>query len=488
MLSEKDIKYLERVCDERIVNENAINNPDRNIDDVVFDCYSNLKYGYLAAWSEEIADLDLQYTADFSTHLYKLSENKKGKTLSNTSVDVSNMRDSYKVLRLLYIVKPSLISDKFRYNSYQNTINRFEEFTSKYQNVVWDVKDKLISNFEKEKTGDNPIQEFKSENNSEALMTLFTVEQIVVLPMIDKTNKYIINDISYYSVYNNSENARITSNGEYFVKLQRNGIMGSHLIGEKNGVLYNRFYGSYVNPYILLSQGDLNTVTPESIIPWHEDKRVNDILEKTYLEALRDYNDKDNPERFQDEKRIKDNEKTFIREITESIYIFCEYITGIRSSVNTGERKFEQMATLKEEIYSIINSAMKGNNRGGERKMTPSIAVKRINLKPLQMLTLIKVGSGGQRSANRVFVSNTTDPSPLDIFHHFQYIKRNQHTQTNKMAPVKHNTSEENQYIKINDMEFLGQFAPKSAADQGAITMMHFGISDNNIKHRKDEK
>lgn len=488
MLSEKDIKYLERVCDERIVNENAINNPDRNIDDVVFDCYSNLKYGYLAAWSEEIADLDLQYTADFSTHLYKLSENKKGKTLSNTSVDVSNMRDSYKVLRLLYIVKPSLISDKFRYNSYQNTINRFEEFTSKYQNVVWDVKDKLISNFEKEKMGDNPIQEFKSENNSEALMTLFTAEQIVVLPMIDKTNKYIINDISYYSVYNNSENARITSNGEYFVKLQRNGIMGSHLIGEKNGVLYNRFYGSYVNPYILLSQGDLNTIAPESIIPWHEDKRVNDILEKTYLEALRDYNDKDNPERFQDEKRIKDNEKTFIREITESIYIFCEYITGIRSSVNTGERKFEQMATLKEEIYSIINSAMKGNNRGGERKMTPSIAVKRINLKPLQMLTLIKVGSGGQRSANRVFVSNTTDPSPLDIFHHFQYIKRNQHTQTNKMAPVKHNTSEENQYIKINDMEFLGQFAPKSAADQGAITTMHFGISDNNIKHRKDEK
>ena len=488
MLSEKDIKYLERVCDERIVNENAINNPDRNIDDVVFDCYSNLKYGYLAAWSEEIADLDLQYTADFSTHLYKLSENKKGKTLSNTSVDVCNMRDSYKVLRLLYIVKPSLISDKFRYNSYQNTINRFEEFTSKYQNVVWDVKDKLISNFEKEKMGDNPIQEFKSENNSEALMTLFTAEQIVVLPMIDKTNKYIINDISYYSVYNNSENARITSNGEYFVKLQRNGIMGSHLIGEKNGVLYNRFYGSYVNPYILLSQGDLNTIAPESIIPWHDDKRVNDILEKTHLEALRDYNDKDNPERFQDEKRIKDNEKTFIREITESIYIFCEYITGIRSSVNTGERKFEQMATLKEEIYSIINSAMKGNNRGGERKMTPSIAVKRINLKPLQMLTLIKVGSGGQRSANRVFVSNTTDPSPLDIFHHFQYIKRNQHTQTNKMAPVKHNTSEENQYIKINDMEFLGQFAPKSAADQGAITMMHFGISDNNIKHRKDEK
>ena len=52
MLSEQDIKSIDRICDERIVNENAINNPDRNIDDVVFDCYSNLKYGYLAAWSE----------------------------------------------------------------------------------------------------------------------------------------------------------------------------------------------------------------------------------------------------------------------------------------------------------------------------------------------------------------------------------------------------------------------------------------------------
>ena len=487
MLSEKDIKYLERVCDERIVNENAIDNPDRNIDDVVFDCYSNLKYGYLAAWSEEIADLDVQYTADFSTHLYKLSENKKGKTLANTSVDISNMRDSYKVLRLLYIVKPSLISDKFRYNSYKNTIDRFEEFTSSYQHVITEVKDRLIINFEKEKNSDNPIKEFNSENNNEALMTLFTAEQIIVLPMIDKTNKYIINDISYYSVYNNSENARITSNGEYFVKLQRNGIMGSHLIGEKDGVLYNRFYGSYVNPYILLSQGDLNTIDPDSIIPRHEDSRVNEILDKTYLDALKSFNNKDDPDKFQDEKRIKESEKTFIRELINSIYIFCEYITGIRQTVNTGDRKFEQMATLKEEIYSIINSAMKGNNRGGERKMTPSVAVKRINLKPLQMLTLIKVGSGGQRSANRVFVSNTTDPSPLDIFHHFQYIKRNQHTQTNKVAPVKHNSSEENQYIKINDMSYLGQFAPKSAADQGAITMLHFGISDNNIKHRKDD-
>lgn len=488
MLSEQDIKSIDRVCDERIVNENAINNPDRNIDDVVFDCYSNLKYGYLAAWSEEIADLDVQYTADFSTHLYKLSENKKGRTLANPSVDISNMQDSYKILRLLYIVKPSLISDKFRYNSYQNTINRFYEFTNNYQNVVHNVLDRLKADFEKEKSGDNPIKEFLSENNNEALMTLFTAEQIVVLPMIDKTNKYIINDISYYSVYNNSENARMTTNGEYFVKLQRNGIMGTHMIGDNNGVLYNRFYGSYVNPYILLSQGDINKISPESIIPWHTDDRVNDILEKTYLEALRDYNDNSSEERFQDEKRIKESETTFIKEMIESIYIYCEYITGIRKNVNNGERKFEQMATLKEEIYSIINSAMKGGNRGGERKMTPSLAVRRINLKPLQMLTLIKVGSSGQRSANRVFVSNTTDPSPLDIFHHFQYIKRNQHTQTNKIAPVKHNSSEENQYIKINDMKYLGQFAPKSASDQGAITMVHFGISDDNIKYRKEEK
>ncbi len=37
-------------------------------------------------------------------------------------------------------------------------------------------------------------------------------------------------------------------------------------------------------------------------------------------------------------------------------------------------------------------------------------------------------------------------------------------------------------------MKYLGQFAPKSASDQGAITMVHFGISDDNIKYRKEEK
>lgn len=479
MLQEDVRKRLERYGDRRVVNENIIDNPDREIDDIIVKCYSNLKYGMLAAWSVEIADLDTQYHAEFSAYLYKMSENKKVKKRDDNSIDINNFSDSYKIFRFKYIVKPHLISDKYRYNSYQNTINEFFLETSGYQHVQTNVLEFLKASFEKELEADDPIVEFKT-NNLDARSNLFTKEQIVIVPIMDKTNKYIINGTAYYGVYNNIENARITSKDEYFFKLYRNGQVNSHKCGDINGILYFQFYGTNVNPFILFTKKNIKKLSPWDIISKQDDERVNEVLLRTYEDALIEY---DSEDRLEDEKRLSPlEERDFIDGMIDAMLIYCRYMLGITTDVVDREgRKFEQSSALDEEIYAVINSTMKGNNT---KKMAPSIAVKRINLNAGQIITLIKVGSSGKESANRVFVSATTDPTPLDIFHQFMYIRKSQHTQTKTKIATNRNIGEDAQHIHREDMKYLGQFAPKSAKDYGATTILHFNLSDDNVERR----
>ena len=45
--------------DRHIVNNKMLNSNDREIKDIVFDCYSNLKSTMLVAWNDRMADLNI---------------------------------------------------------------------------------------------------------------------------------------------------------------------------------------------------------------------------------------------------------------------------------------------------------------------------------------------------------------------------------------------------------------------------------------------
>lgn len=490
MLNENDIMKINTFMDKKIVNENIINNPDRNITSTLFKCYANHKYGYLCAWSYEMADLDTMFKSTFSSYMYKLSETRKEKKVPFT-IDVSNLSDAYMILKMKYVVKPEMISDKYRYAAYENTINDFDNVCKEYQYQNDEIKEKLIRKFNEEiNDEDNPLERNNS-TDKELQNNLFTGEQIVVIPIIDKTNKYILNDISYYGVYNNNTNNRVTSLGEYSVKCFRESIssMVAVFIGmsnDENPVAYIRYYGKYSNPYILLYKKDVRKVDPADIIKWDKDERVNEVLRNTYKEACDIYDRLEKGEKIEINEineRSDVDEYNFIEHMTDGIKYIIKYKLGIlKYKPSWDDKTFEHIGTLEEEIYEAVN-ANKNSRRTSMKKLPPSSAVKRINLKPLRMITLMKIGNSGRNSPNRVFASSTTSPNPIDIFNMFSYHKKSNHVSTrNKIVTSNNTVREDEQYIVMNDMRYLGQFAPKSAKNLGAVNTLHFNLSDDYIK------
>lgn len=491
MLSDLDILKINTVMDKKIVNENVIKNPDRNITSTVFKCYANHKYGYLCAWSYEMADLDTMYKSTFSSYMYKISDIKKEKKISITT-DVSNTKDAYMILKMIYVIKPEMISDKYRYSAYENTIKDFDNICSLYQYQNDEIKEKLIRKFNEEiNNEDNPLERNNS-GDKELSNNLFTGEQIVVIPIIDKTNKYILNDISYYGVYNNNTNNRVTSLGEYSVKCFREGIssMVAVFIGmtsdDDNPVAYIRYYGKYSNPYILLHKKDVRNVDPGTIIKWSKDERVNKVLMNTYKQACDMYDRLDNGEEVdfnEPNERSDVDEYNFIEHMSDGIKYIIKYRLGIlKYKPAWDDMTFEHIGTLEEEIYEAVNSN-KTSRRTSMKKLPPSSAVKRINLKPLRMLSLMKIGNSGKNSPNRVFASSTTSPNPIDIFNLFSFHRKSNHVSTrNKVVTSNNTVREDEQYIVMNDMRYLGQFAPKSAKNLGAVNTLHFNLPDEYIK------
>lgn len=490
MLNEKDILKINTLMDKKIVNENIITNPDRNITSTVFKCYANHKYGYLAAWSYEMADLDTMYKSTFSPYMYKITDTKKEKKIAYTT-DVSNLSDAYMILKMIYVVKPEMISDKYRYAAYENTINDFDMVCSAYQFQNDEIKEKLIRKFNDELNDKENTLEKNNSNDKELRNNLFTNEQTIVVPIIDKTNKYILNDISYYGVYNNNTNNRVTSLGEYSVKCFREGIssMVAVYIGMTNDEVptaYIRHYGKYSNPYILLYKKDVRNVNPGDIIKWDKDERVNEVLKNTYNLACDMYDrlDKGEDVEFNEANERSDiDEYNFIQHMSDGIKYIIKYKLGILKHKPSWEDKtFEHIGTLEEEIYEAVN-ANKNSRRTSMKKLPPSSAIKRINLKPLRMITLMKIGNSGKNSPNRVFASSTTSPNPIDIFNMFAYHKKSNHVSTrNKIVTSNNTVREDEQYIVMNDMKFLGQFAPKSAKNLGAVNTLHFNLPDEYIQ------
>lgn len=493
MLTERQMKNLERIMDERIVNEDVIKNPDREITDVVFKALSKYKFAYLAAYSYEMADLSTIFEADFKAYLYKLSESKKNKTINDvtTTVDISNITDAFMMIRMKYIVKPEFISDKYKFTAYQNTINEFDENTFGYQVINKEVLEELQRRFDEERNDPkNPLKE-PTGVDKEYSSNLFCEEQVMIIPIIDKSHKYRLNGISYYGAHNNIDSDRMTTGGEYSIKTFRDSNHGmvSILIGHNDEMgLYVRYYGSYVNAYIFLSKGDVTDKRPEDIIPFTGNEEIDKLLAYTWKNALKLYEayKQDENTVIYEEYRLKYGEEEFKEKMIHGINKYLGYSFGLLVE-DRGVRYFEQISTLEEEMYSLLNGG-NSRRRSTPRKQEPSIATKRINIRPLSVLTLIKTGNSGQTSPNRVFVSTTTEPNPLDIFNMFLFIKKTHHNASGNAVISRSNTNqrEEEQLIVMEDMKYLGQFAPKSNKHLGSTTQLHFNIDSKRIKRRGD--
>ena len=74
-----NINLLTRCQDVNIINKEVINNNDRNINEIVYNCYGNLKNSILVAYSYEVANIETTYDADFKSYLEKYKKNQKNK-------------------------------------------------------------------------------------------------------------------------------------------------------------------------------------------------------------------------------------------------------------------------------------------------------------------------------------------------------------------------------------------------------------------------
>ena len=112
-------KMLQRCGDKNIVNMDIIKNPDRDITNIIFDCYNNLKNAILVAYTYDTAGVETMFDADYKAILEKWKKEKKAKyglfkrNFLKISVDIENFKNNYMVLKLKYIINPDDVSDNF---------------------------------------------------------------------------------------------------------------------------------------------------------------------------------------------------------------------------------------------------------------------------------------------------------------------------------------------------------------------------------------
>ena len=58
--------------DRHIVNTNLLHSKDRDIKDIIRDCYAYLKGTILVGWNEDLADLRSTFETDYKEFLVKL--------------------------------------------------------------------------------------------------------------------------------------------------------------------------------------------------------------------------------------------------------------------------------------------------------------------------------------------------------------------------------------------------------------------------------
>lgn len=485
---------LEECQNRDILSDAVINNPDRDILSVVLECYSNLADTFLAAYTLEIADQEAQFKMEYKEYIQKW---KKQVENNDITTDITNLENGYYELKLVYVMHPRLVDDKYKITSLTNTINEFDDRVANYKYFNSTLKEELAKWKTKYENNPKIAEKFVSPTDSEGKTSLFVDEQSIIIPMLHKTGKYKIDGYNYYGVYNDASGTLWTQNGTFSFKLTRRGSSYTYYMAIEEVKLDKKkveerlvipHFGTDVNPFFFLSMGKLCEQKQEVIIPYTSNEKFNEILDNTWREALRLEELNEHPP-YGVISRVAKTEYSFRNGFIQKIQDMASQLDDNLVVIPVEEEKeFIHLANLDQSIYNSINNERR---RISVNKLAPSDVVKRKNLSPMNIHTTIKQGYNSSRSnrQTQMFESSTTAPNPIDLYKLFQYIKIGHHTETadkpkrtanNNQVPI------QAQLVRIGNLKYLGTFAPKNANNMESSLVLHFNIDKKNIIYRNE--
>lgn len=536
-----DLEFeLMTLNDRHIVNHNMLKSKDRDFKDIVFDCYSNLKATILVGWKYDMADMEVMFQSDFKDQLAKMKD--KDKVVF--SADVDSLGNIYSDLKLKYIIDPEHVNEKYRRKALENTIAKFKEEVKEYDNVKWEVLDYLKKELAKEEelfqkaliVYDNETKGIKTQpeegvkkkrgrkkNLSSIVMKqlsltdeelncdLFVKEQHVLVPEIDRNNKYCIDGISYYGVYNNIDTGLLTKSRTLGYKFFKDGKINVAYFGIQNDdmfgpVLYVQVFGAIYNPYHILTREEVQNFKPGDLLVFNNKKKKENwtqIIQNTWEKAV--YMD-DNPEDFtfneDGDSGIKNKKEMHLPELRyrslpkerryrEDINVGLQMLLEKLEKITEGNEELEErtnfthLGALEEVILRHINSENKI-----PKTINPSKGSRRINLLPGLIISIIKRNSD-ERADTVLFKDSKMEPNPFDIFNIFAYSQISNHIQTSSNKHVsskaKH-TGEGSNWVKWHNLPYLSTYFSKNNVPLGKNNMLHFHLSDRVIVERNKIK
>lgn len=533
--------------DRHVVNNHIINSKDKDIKDIIFDCYSNLRSTIVVAWNYKLADSKTMFESEFKEQIRKVKEYE-------FSVDVNNLDNIYGQFEFLYIIDPEHVADKYRKDSVKNTIEQFRAAVEGYDNVNWNILSYLQKILEKEerildkakaiydkegpavlakrgrrKKGEEDTLTTEEKRLSSLYIkylqlsqadmeaSLFVPKQTILVPEIDKNNKYYIDGINYYGVYNNINTGKLTKSRTLGYKIFKGGRTNTAYFGitkdpDFGDVLYVSIYGAMHNPYHLLTRENMEDIENyDDLIVFNKTRnnpRWDKLIYNTFQKAL--FMDM-NPKMFTldlDRKGIGEiyNEKkmhfpelkhralgresrykkdinigllSMLMKLEHLVIGNTEYAEEIRGNT------FTQLAALEETILNRINSENKI-----PKALSPVKGVRRINLNPMLLRSVIKKNSD-ENADTLLFKDNKKEPNPFDIFNIFAYAQLTNHTQTTENKHVSSkakNTGEDSNWIKWKTLPYLSIYFSKNNVPLGKNNILHFSIDDKHIIERGKSK
>lgn len=500
----KDLrKYINTCTDRDILSEDVMTNPDRDIISIVIDAYSNLSDTYLAAFSLEIVDPASQFMMEWKEYLNKNIRRNKDASLDEydvdqkllNTIDISNLDNAFYELRLKYIIKPDLINDDYKVSSVKNTIAKYKEATEGFHyknNALVPELEKKLGFYMK-----NPyiLKEY-TPDMKEAECDLFVKTQSILIPIIDKTYKYKMDGFSFYGVWNDALGSHFTVDQKFSFVVVRKGSahtyymkIRDYMINKKTTPLLDiDLFGHAVNPFLFLTYDTVLDKKWTDIIPATGNEEFDKVLENTYKEAVRIEKAGEVPP-YGVMNRIRRHETVFKEEFCDYIRDYSSQIDGELEPTNyKKKRAFIHLANLNSTIYDNINNSRKKLNP--EKKYRPSEVVRRKNLSPMTIFTTIKQGyNASDEEPSRMFESNASSPSPIDILKMFKYIKISHHTATKKKPKSRAKNTGKNfnkQLVRISDLRYLGTFAPKNSSSMNDSLIIHFNLKGDEIVKRLD--
>lgn len=524
--------------DRHVVNPNMLKSKDRDIKEIVFDSYSNLKSTIVIAHDYDIADLETMFNCDFKDYIAKYKKDEKKYEYSTNADFLDNI---YSKLRIKYIIDPDHVSPKYRRTSLGNTIAGFEEAVRGYKYVNWKVLDMLKAEYQKEEEAYkealeifhreqaiNPIDfdkrkirgrksniatvvEQLSLKKEEIEANLFIPEQIILIPEIDKYGKYNIDGINYYGIYNNVDKGLVTQGRNLGFKVFKEGTIKAAYFGveydENFGyVLFVMWYGEVFNPLHLLTRKKIDeNINPRDLLVFNNvvnNPDWDELIENTYQKAM--YMEM-NPEAYtlvdtKDKKEKGGISNKKVMHLPEEKYRAMRHERRYKIELNIGlkmylvnkdkqstkdQRYFIHLDKFEEVILRHINGETKI-----PKKINPSKGSKRINLNPTQLTTVIKKGSD-ENADTVLFRDKKTEPNPFDIFNIFAYAQTSNHTHTNSNQHVSSKakkTGETTNWIKWRDLPYLSIYFSKNNSPLGKNNMLHFNIQDDVFIERSNRK